>query len=134
MKKILPLIILLGCSSPKKECIDCVTNPIDSTITTHMDSLIMENDSLINKIQEQLEKTVDLEKNVKKTISQNKTVKKENKKLKKRIKKTNKEIDSIKKEIKILKRLIPGKKSFIKKVLNIPVDSVEVLDTVIEKN
>lgn len=134
MKKILPLIILLGCSSPKEECISCLTNPVDSNVVSHIDSLIIENDSLIHKIEEQLEKTVNLEKNVKLTITQNKTVKKENKKLKKRIKKTNKEIDSIKKEIKILKRLIPGKKSFIKKVLNIPVDSVEVLDTIIEKN
>ena len=132
MKKILPLILLLGCSSPKEECIDCIDNPVDSTIVTHMDSLIMENDSLIHKIQEQLEKTVVLEKNVKTTITKGRKLRKENRKLKKRIKKTNKSMDSLKKEIEVMKKMMPGKKNFFQKVLNIDVDSIEVVDTIIK--
>ena len=134
MKKILPLIILLGCSSPKEECIDCFINPVDSITISHMDSLIMENDSLIHKIEEQLEKTVVLEKNVKTTIIKGKKLKKENKKLKKTIKKTNESMDSLKKEIEVMKKMMPGKKNFLQKVLNIDVDSVEVVDTIIKEN
>ena len=97
-----------------------------------MDSLIMENDSLIHKIEEQLEKTVVLEKNVKTTITKGRKLRKENRKLKKTIKKTNKSMDSLKKEIEVMKKMMPGKKNFFQKVLNIDVDSVEVVDTIVK--
>ena len=58
MKKILPLIILLSCSSPKvedqiqlkKDCIDCVTDSVNNNTLDYTDSLIMANDSLMIKI------------------------------------------------------------------------------------
>jgi len=142
MKKILPLFMLLSCSSPTiedniqldKECIDCITNPVDTDIISHTDSLIMENDSLLEQIQKQLEKTVVTEKNVKTTLTKEKKLRKENKKLKKEIKETNQVVDSMKKEIEIMKKMMPGKKNFIQKVLKIEVDSVEVVDTVIQEN
>ena len=59
---------------------------------------------------------------------------KENRKLKKTIKKTNESMDSLKKEIEVMKKMMPGKKNFLQKVLNIDVDSVEVVDTIIKEN
>lgn len=142
MKKILPLFILLSCSSPSvedniqlnKECINCISDTIDTNIISHTDSLLMENDSLLKKIQKQLEKTVVTEKNVKTTLTKEKKLRKENRKLKKEIKKTNQVVDSIKKEIEIMKKMMPGKRNFIQKVLKIEVDSVEVVDTVMKEN
>ena len=138
MKKILPLIMLLSCSSPKvedqiqlkKDCIDCVTDSINNDTIDYTDSLIMANDSLMIKIHEQLEKTVVTEKNVKTTFVKEKKLRKENEKLKEEIIETNQVVDSMKKEIEIMKKMMPGKRNFIQKVLKIEVDSVEVVDTV----
>ena len=94
----------------------------------------MENDSLLEKIQKQLEKTVVTEKNVKTTLVKTKKLRKENRKLKKVIKETNQVVDSMKKEIEIMKKMMPGKRNFIQKVLKIEVDSVEVIDTVTKEN
>jgi len=57
--------LLMGCSC-EQECIDCLQAEI--VVEDGIDSLLMENDSLIHEIFLQLDKTIDLEKNVKKTI------------------------------------------------------------------
>ena len=119
--------LLIGCSY-EQECIDCLQAEI--VVEDGIDSLLMENDSLIHEIFLQLDKTVDLEKNVKKTIRKKNILTKENKVLKIEIVETAKKMDSLKKEFEVLKSKKAGKQGFVKKILHIPVDSVEVIDSV----
>ena len=119
--------MLIGCSY-EQECIDCLQAEI--VVEDGIDSLLMENDSLIHEIFLQLDKTVDLEKNVKKTIRKKNILTKENKVLKIEIVETAKKMDSLKKEFEVLKSKKAGKQGFVKKILHIPVDSVEVIDSV----
>jgi hypothetical protein len=119
--------LLMGCSC-EQECIDCLQAEI--VVEDGIDSLLMENDSLIHEIFLQLDKTVDLEKNVKKTIRKKNILTKENKVLKIEIVETAKKMDSLKKEFEVLKSKKAGKQGFVKKLLHIPVDSIEVVDSV----
>jgi len=119
--------LLMGCSC-EQECIDCLQTEI--VVEDEIDSLLMENDSLIHEIFLQLDKTIDLEKNVKKTIRKKNILTKENKVLKIEIVETAKKMDSLKKEFEVLKSKKAGKQGFVKKLLHIPVDSIEVVDSV----
>ena len=119
--------MLMGCSC-EQECIDCLQAEI--VVEDGIDSLLMENDSLIHEIFLQLDKTVDLEKNVKKTIRKKNILTKENKVLKIEIVETAKKMDSLKKEFEVLKSKKAGKQGFVRKLLHIPVDSVEIIDSV----
>jgi hypothetical protein len=119
--------LLMGCSC-EQECIDCLQAEI--VVEDEIDSLLMENDSLIHEIFLQLDKTIDLEKNVKKTIRKKNILTKENKVLKIEIVETAKKMDSLKKEFEVLKSKKAGKQGFVKKLLHIPVDSIEVVDSV----
>ena len=119
--------LLMGCSC-EQECIDCLQAEI--VVEDGIDSLLMENDSLIHEIFLQLDKTVDLEKNVKKTIRKKNILTKENKVLKIEIVETAKKMDSLKKEFEVLKSKKAGKQGFVRKLLHIPVDSVEIIDSV----
>ena len=119
--------LLMGCSC-EPECIDCLQAEL--VVEDEIDSLLMENDSLIHEIFLQLDKTVDLEKNVKKTIRKKNILTKENKVLKIEIVETAKKMDSLKKEFEVLKSKKAGKQGFVKKLLHIPVDSIEVVDSV----
>jgi len=123
--------LLMGCSC-EQECIDCLQTEI--VVEDEIDSLLMENDSLIHEIFLQLDKTIDLEKNVKKTIRKKNILTKENKVLKIEIVETTKKMDSLKKEFEVLKSKKAGKQGFVKKILHIPVDSIEVIDSVEIKN
>ena len=117
----------MGCSC-EQECIDCLQAEI--VVEDEIDSLLMENDSLIHEIFLQLDKTIDLEKNVKKTIRKKNILTKENKVLKIEIVETAKKMDSLKKEFEVLKSKKAGKQGFVRKLLHIPVDSVEIIDSV----
>ena len=131
MKKLSLILcfLLIGCSyEQESECIDCPQSEI--VVEDEIDSLLIENDSLINKVFLQLEKTVDLEKSVKKTIRVKNVLQKENKELKTEIVETTKKMDSLKKEFEVLKSKKAGKQGFVKKLLHIPVDSIEVIDSV----
>ena len=119
--------MLMGCSC-EQECIDCLQAEI--VVEDEIDSFLMENDSLIHEIFLQLDKTIDLEKNVKKTIRKKNILTKENKVLKIEIVETAKKMDSLKKEFEVLKSKKAGKQGFVKKLLHIPVDSIEVVDSV----
>ena len=119
--------MLMGCSC-EQECIDCLQAEI--VVEDGIDSLLMENDSLIHEIFLQLDKTIDLEKNVKKTIRKKNILTKENKVLKIEIVETAKKMDSLKKEFEVLKSKKAGKQGFVRKLLHIPVDSVEIIDSV----
>jgi len=119
--------LLMGCSC-EQECIDCLQAEI--VVEDGIDSLLMENDSLIHEIFLQLDKTIDLEKNVKKTIRKKNILTKENKVLKIEIVETAKKMDSLKKEFEVLKSKKAGKQGFVRKLLHIPVDSVEIIDSV----
>ena len=119
--------MLMGCSC-EQECIDCLQAEI--VVEDEIDSLLMENDSLIHEIFLQLDKTIDLEKNVKKTIRKKNILTKENKVLKIEIVETAKKMDSLKKEFEVLKSKKAGKQGFVRKLLHIPVDSVEIIDSV----
>ena len=119
--------MLMGCSC-EQECIDCPQTEI--VVEDEIDSLLIENDSLIHEIFLQLDKTVDLEKNVKKTIRVKNVLQKQNKELKTEIVETTKKMDSLKKEFEVLKSKKAGKQGFVKKLLHIPVDSIEVIDSV----
>ena len=119
--------LLIGCSC-EQECIGCLQAEV--VVEDEIDSLLMENDSLIHEIFLQLDKTIDLEKNVKKTIRKKNILTKENKILKIEIVETAKKMDSLKKEFEVLKSKKAGKQGFVKKLLHIPVDSIEVVDSV----
>ena len=129
MKKlsIILCFLLMGCSC-EQECIDCPQAEI--VVEDEIDSLLIENDSLIHEIFLQLDKTVDLEKNVKKTIRVKNVLQKQNKEFKTEIVETTKKMDSLKKEFEVLKSKKAGKQGFVKKLLHIPVDSIEVIDSV----
>ena len=131
MKKLSLILffLLIGCSCEQEsECIDCPQAEV--VVEDEIDSLLVENDSLINKVFLQLEKTVKLEENVKKTIRVKNVLQKENKELKTEIVETTKKMDSLKKEFEVLKSKKAGKQGFVKKLLHIPVDSIEVVDSV----
>ena len=131
MKKLSLILcfLLIGCSCEQEsECIDCPQAEI--VVENEIDSLLVENDSLINKVFLQLEKTIDLEESVKKTIRVKNVLQKQNKELKTEIVETTKKMDSLKKEFEVLKSKKAGKQGFVKKLLHIPVDSIEVIDSV----
>ena len=135
MKKLSLILcfLLIGCSCEQEsECIDCPQAEV--VVEDEIDSLLVENDSLINKVFLQLEKTVKLEENIKKTIRVKNVLQKENKELKTEIVETTKKMDSLKKEFEVLKSKKAGKQGFVKKLLHIPVDSIEVIDSVEIKN
>ena len=135
MKKLSLILcfLLIGCSCEQEsECIDCPQAEV--VVEDEIDSLLVENDSLINKVFLQLEKTVKLEENVKKTIRVKNVLQKENKELKTEIVETTKKMDSLKKEFEVLRSKKAGKQGFVKKLLHIPVDSIEVIDSVEIKN
>ena len=121
--------LLMGCSCEQgNKHIDYPQAEI--IVKDEIDSLLVKNDSLINKVFIQLKKTVRLEESVKKTIRVKNILQKENKILKTEIVETTKKMDSLKKEFEVLKSKKAGKQGFVKKLLHIPVDSIEVIDSV----
>ena len=117
MKKLILIIpfIILSCSNPTEPKMEKFE---DST-------LIADTDSVLNKVEDALQHTEGLEKEIEETYETKETLLKENKQLKK-------EIKSMKDSLVEIKSKLPKKKNFIQKVFNIAPDSVEVvtIDTI----
>lgn len=83
----------------------------------------------IAAVNAQLEKSVNLEKNIKTKIETASTLKHQNSELKKELTKTKDSIQCLRKELIEVKSKMPKKKNFLQKVFNIGPDSVEVIKT-----
>ena len=125
------LIIFIRCSSSpeymENESILEDTFPYkDSTL-----ELVYHMDSIRTSLLPQIVKSETTEIAVKKTVKREKKLKRELKATKKELQKTKKNLEKAKKELAQLKK-VAGKKNLLQKVLNIDVDSVEVIDYTIE--
>jgi peptidoglycan hydrolase CwlO-like protein len=123
MKKYLYILLLMtGCAGEGKytEPVEDFLSEDEETIELihHLDSVMLNSAKELKNIDETIvavENTAKREKKIKKELQ---TTKKELKKAKKELKKVKKELVSLQK--------IAGKRGFVKKILKIPVDSVEV--------
>ncbi len=123
MKRYLYILLLItGCAGEGKysEPIEDFLSEDEETLELihHLDSVMINSAIELQHIDETI-------------VAVENTAKRE-KKIKKELKKTQKELKIVKKELKVVKKelvslqKIAGKRSLVKKILKIPVDSVEV--------
>jgi len=129
--------ILLACLSviacknvQEEEC--CPENPLVDSVAVEAPADVPNPDSTVAKITETLEKSENLEENIKGVVQDRATLKVQNKKLTTELKTTKDSLEKVKYELKETKLKLPKKRSFLQKVLGTGKDSVEVIkkDTV----
>ena len=130
MKKLIYIslcFILINCANKgfdyeNEELINDTIQEVDTTLklVQHMDSIRM-------LLKPQIQESKKTEVAVKNTVKREKKLKKQLKETKKELKETKKDLQETKKELAQLKK-VAGKRNLLQKVLNIEVDSVEVID------
>ena len=123
---LLACLSVVGCKQVDETC--CPENPIqDSLIVAPKDE--PNPDSAVVKITESLEKSADIEQNIKCIVETNVDLHTKNTKLVKELKTTKDSLDKVNIELKETKLKLPKKRSFFQKMLGTGKDSVEVIKT-----
>ena len=140
VRVLLILLISLSIQGCKKETLVeecCPENSIDSTATISVESI--QEDSVVLRISESLEKSVNIEKNIKSIVttnvelnSKNSTLQKTNSELKQELISTKDSLIKTKLELRETLTRVPKKRNFLQKMLGVAKDSIEVkqLDTI----
>lgn len=131
MKKYFILLVCLSVIACKniqeEEC--CPENPLIDSAAVEAPADAPNPDSTVVKITETLEKSENLEENIKGVVQDRATLKVQNKKLTTELKTTKDSLEKVKYELKETKLKLPKKRSFLQKVLGTGKDSVEVIKT-----
>ena len=126
---LLACLAVVSCKQVEEEC--CPENPIqDSVIVASKDGPI--EDSAVVKITETLEKSENVEDNIKHIVEDRATLKVQNKKLSTELKTTKDSLAKVTFELKETKLKLPKKRNFFQRVLGVAKDSIEVkqIDTI----
>jgi hypothetical protein len=126
---LLACLAIVSCKQAEEEC--CPENPIQDSVMVESSNVVLE-DSTVTKITQTLEKSANVEDNIKCIVKDNVVLHKQNTDLTKELKTTKDSLDKVTFELKETKLKLPKKRSFFQKVLGVAKDSVEVkqIDTV----
>jgi len=126
---LLACLAIVSCKQAEEEC--CPENPIQDSVMVESSNVILE-DSTVTKITQTLEKSANVEDNIKCIVKDNVVLHKQNTDLTKELKTTKDSLDKVTFELKETKLKLPKKRSFFQKVLGVAKDSVEVkqIDTI----
>lgn len=121
---LLACLLVVSCKQTEETC--CPENPIqDSTVVASADEPI--EDSTVVKITQTLEKSANIEENIKCIVETNATLHSQNTKLVKELKTTKDSLDKVSFELKETKLKLPKKRNFLQRMLGVAKDSVEVI-------
>ncbi len=126
---LLACLAIVSCKQAEEEC--CPENPIQDSVMVESSNVVLE-DSTVTKITQTLEKSANVEDNIKCIVKDNVVLHKQNTDLTKELKTTKDSLDKVTFELKETKLKLPKKRSFFQKVLGVAKDSIEVkqIDTV----
>lgn len=124
---LLACLVIISCKQAEETCCpeDPSTDP--AMVTTTEDQPI--EDSAVVKITESLNKSINIEKNIKSIVKTNTTLYVQNIELTEELKTTKDSLQKVTIELKETKSRIPNKRSFFQKVLGVAKDSVEIIKT-----
>ena len=123
---LLACIAVVSCKQTEEAC--CPENSIQDSVMVESSNIILE-DSAVAKITETLEKSTNIEENIKNVVEDRATLKIQNKKLTTELKITKDSLDKVTFELKVTKLKLPKKRNFFQRVLGVAKDSVEVIKT-----
>ena len=129
MKKyfiLLACLTIVSCKQAEETC--CPENPIQDSVMVESSNIVVE-DSAVVKITETLEKSANIEENIKGVVEDRATLKVQNKKLTTELKTTKDSLDKVTFELKETKLKLPKKRNFLQRVLGVAKDSIEVIKT-----
>jgi len=129
---LLACLAIVSCKQAEEEC--CPENPIQDSVMVESSNDVLE-DSTVTKITQTLEKSANVEDNIKHIVKDNVVLHKQNTDLTKELKTTKDSLNKVTFELKETKLKLPKKRSFFQKVLGVAKDSVEVIktDTILTK-
>jgi septal ring factor EnvC (AmiA/AmiB activator) len=126
---LLACLVVMSCKKAEETC--CPEGAVqDSVIVASKDEPI--EDSAVVKITETLQKSENVEENIKGVVEDRATLKVQNKKLTTELKTTKDSLEKVKFELKETKLKLPKKRNFLQKVLGVAKDSIEIkqIDTI----
>ena len=123
---LLACLAVVSCKQVEEEC--CPENPIQDSVMVESSGVVVE-DSAVVKITETLEKSENVEDNIKHIVEDRATLKVQNKKLSTELKTTKDSLAKVTFELKETKLKLPKKRNFFQRVLGVAKDSVEVIKT-----
>lgn len=128
MKKyfiLLACLTVVGCKNvQEEEC--CPQNPlVDSVAVASVDSVSV--DSTVAKITQTLQRSENIEKDIKGIVQERATLKSENKKLTTELKTAKDSLQKVTYELKETRLKLPKKRNFFQRVLGVAKDSIEVI-------
>jgi regulator of replication initiation timing len=123
---LLACLVVVSCKQTEEAC--CPENPIQDSVMVESSNIILE-DSAVVKITETLEKSANIEENIKGIVEDRATLKVQNKKLTTELKTTKDSLDKVTFELKETKLKLPKKRNFFQRVLGVAKDSIEVIKT-----
>lgn len=123
---LLACLVIVSCKQAEEEC--CPENPIQDSVMVESSNVILE-DSTVTKITQTLEKSANVEDNIKCIVKDNVVLHKQNTDLTKELKTTKDSLDKVTFELKETKLKLPKKRNFFQRVLGVAKDSIEVIKT-----
>lgn len=127
---LLACLVVVSCKQAKETC--CPENPLVDSAAVVAPASEPSSDSAVVKITETLEKSANIEENIKCIVEDKATLQIQNGKLHKELKTTKDSLQKVTTELKETKLKLPKKRNFFQRVLGVARDSVEVIqrDTV----
>ncbi len=127
---LLACLVVISCKQTEEAC--CPENPIQDSVAVAASADEPIEDSAVVKITETLEKSANIEENIKSIVETNVTLHTKNIKLVKELKTTKDSLDKVTVELKETKLKLPKKRNFLQRVLGVAKDSIEVkqIDTI----
>ena len=124
---LLACLAAVSCKQVDETC--CPENPILDSAAVEAPADAPDTDSAVVKITETLEKSANIEENIKCIVEDRATLQVQNGKLNKELKTTKDSLEKVRVELKETKLKIPKKRNFFQRVLGVAKDSVEVIKT-----
>ena len=123
---LLACLTIVSCKQAEETC--CPENPIQDSVMVESSNIVA-GDSAVVKITETLQKSENIEENIKCIVETNVTLHSQNTKLVKELKTTKDSLDKVTFELKETKLKLPKKRNFLQRVLGVAKDSIEVIKT-----